>query len=300
MSTPFTSPTGRIVWGSPFTPTPVMDDKVKPPVQKTNADGSPMVEYSFGVAFRKDDPEFAAFWATLKAADRAAWPQFHDAAGQVLPGVKFADKLTDGDGRNTKGKLHSEKDGYAGHWVVKFASRYAPSCHQFVGGRWVQLSDPSSIKPGYFIRVDGTTQTNNSSDSPGMHRNPNMVALIGYGAEIARTNADPAASFGTAPAALPPGASAVPLAPSAPMPAAPGVPGVPQAPAAPMAPAPAAPAAPAAPVAPYDGYMVPPAPPVPAGPVMLPAANGVTYEAYKAAGWTDALLIAQGYMAAPQ
>jgi hypothetical protein len=45
----------------------------------------------------------------------------------------------------------------------------------------------------------------------------------------------------------------------------------------------------------------PPAPPVPTAPthVMLPAANGVTYEAYIAAGWTDATLVSAGYMAAP-
>lgn len=288
MSTPFTSPPGRMVWGSPFTPLPVMDDKVTPPVQKINADGTPMVEYAFGLAFAKNDPLFPAFWETLKAADRAAWPQFHGPDGQVLPGVKFADKLTDGDSRNTKGKLHSEKDGYAGHWVVKFASRYAPSVFQYVNDRWTQLTDPASVKPGYYIRVDGTTQTNGSTQSPGMHRNPNMVAMIAYGPEIVRTGADPSAAFGSAPAALPAGASAVPLAPSAPMPAAP------------VAPAPA----PAAPAAPYSGYMAPPpapaAPAAPAGPVMLPAANGVTHEAYIAAGWTDAQLITAGMMAGPQ
>lgn len=53
------------------------------------------------------------------------------------------------------------------------------------------------------------------------------------------------------------------------------------------------PAAPAAPV--------PPAPPAPAAPqhMMTPAANGVTYEAYKAAGWTDDALIQNGLMLPP-
>lgn len=56
------------------------------------------------------------------------------------------------------------------------------------------------------------------------------------------------------------------------------------------APAPVAPAAPAAPA--------PPAPQT-TGPQMLPAANGIPYESYKAQGWTDEMLIQHGMMAAP-
>jgi len=52
------------------------------------------------------------------------------------------------------------------------------------------------------------------------------------------------------------------------------------------APAPAVPNAPA-----YSGFMA-------TGPVMLPAANGATYEQFKAQGWTDEAMIAQGFMAA--
>jgi hypothetical protein len=32
---------------------------------------------------------------------------------------------------------------------------------------------------------------------------------------------------------------------------------------------------------------------------MLPAANGITYDAYKAQGWTDEQLVASGFMQAP-
>ena len=52
------------------------------------------------------------------------------------------------------------------------------------------------------------------------------------------------------------------------------------------APAPAVPNAPA-----YSGFMA-------TGPVMLPPANGATYEQFKAQGWTDEAMIAQGFMAA--
>jgi hypothetical protein len=52
-------------------------------------------------------------------------------------------------------------------------------------------------------------------------------------------------------------------------------------------------------VVPAPNFLAPPVAPVPAGPVhtMLPAANGATYEAMIAAGWSDALLVQHGMMA---
>lgn len=76
-------------------------------------------------------------------------------------------------------------------------------------------------------------------------------------------------------------------------------------------PAPAAtPAAPFAGAAPAQPWAQPQAAPVPVAPapvaapvapqqVMTAAANGVSYEQYIAAGWTDALLVQHGYMLAP-
>jgi hypothetical protein len=54
------------------------------------------------------------------------------------------------------------------------------------------------------------------------------------------------------------------------------------------------------PSAPAPGFAggPPAAPAAPAGPVMTPAANGVTYAAYIAAGWTDAQLIEHGLLVA--
>lgn len=102
---------------------------------------------------------------------------------------------------------------------------------------------------------------------------------------------DAAAAFGGAPPVpgapgYGPGAGAAGMAPPAPgygpSAAAPPAPG--------MAPPPAPPA-------PHPGFLAPP-PPVPAGPQMTAAANGVTREAYHAAGWTDEMLIANGLMTA--
>lgn len=283
MSNNFTSPTGRLVFGDAFKPSPVLDDNKKQKIDPVT--GAGLVEYVVGVAFNKQDPAWLAFKAELRQADRAAWPNFFQPNGELVPGVQFFDKIVDGDGRNKKGELRSSREGFAGHEVVTFASRFAPTCHAFENGRWVQITDPNAIKRGYYIRVDGTTATNNSQQSPGMYRNLNMIALIGYGQEIIG-GPDANERFGNAPPPLPPGASMTPVAPVAPMPA------VPNAPPTSTTQYPTNPPAPA-----YAGYMAPPpAPAAPVARVMLPAATAA-YEQYIAAGWNDDQLRAQGLMA---
>jgi len=126
----------------------------------------------------------------------------------------------------------------------------------------------------------------------------------------------PGAPAGYAPPPVPgmmPQAPAAAPASYAPPPGLPQVPGVAPAPLAPagFAPTPYAPApgAPAPiPVTPNPGFVqVPPPapapmapPPAPVAPVrqMTAAANGVTYEAYVAAGWSDAQLVQNGLMLA--
>jgi hypothetical protein len=270
MSTPYTSPTGRLVWGDPFTAQKVIDDITKQP--KRDAAGQEIYEYAFGVAYAKNDPLWPAFFKLLKDADRAAWPQYHDVNGQVLNGVKFADKITDGDGFNTKGKKRaSPGNGYEGHWVVKYGSRFAPAIHFWDGRQWVQMTDPKMLKCGDYIQVNGTTASNNSQQSPGMYRNASMVALYRQGVEIVK-GPDANEAFGA-----PPPGTQPPAPPSAPGPM-------------PQAGPPPAPAAPPP---------TPPAPPVQSTPIMLASANGIPYEQWRAQGWTDEQLIAAGHMAAP-
>ena len=93
----------------------------------------------------------------------------------------------------------------------------------------------------------------------------------------------------------------------APVAAAPAMPAAPPVPPGPPAGAPPVPGSVVPPAAPSQTFLTPGAPPVPpaapappappaAGPVMLPAAQGVTYEAFKAQNWTDEQLRAQGMM----
>lgn len=66
----------------------------------------------------------------------------------------------------------------------------------------------------------------------------------------------------------------------------------------PAAPAPIVAAPPALPVTPNPAILAVPAAPAAPARVMLPAANGATYEQLIAAGWTDAQLVQHGMMAA--
>lgn len=282
------SPTGRLVSGSPHKAEPVTNDDGTP---KLDLQGKPVLEYYLLVAFAKGDPAWLAYKAQLMAEDKTAWPQFFDAAGNVLPGVRFANKIYDGDGYNSKGKHNGAKDGWAGHEVVKFNSQFAPTVATWDGKQWVASLQADLVVPGDYIQVRASHKTNASNQTPGMYRNLEMVAFIGKGVPIT-FGVDPNEAFGGAPV-LPPGASHMPQAPAAPLPQAAGAPPAPATPA-------AAPTPPTSP--PYSGYMQAPpaAPPAPApsGPQLTPAgvATGHTYEQYRAGGWTDDQLRAAGYL----
>lgn len=341
-ATRFTSPVGRLVQGDLGKPQ-LTDQQGAPRIKKSGPNaGQPDPQYFIAVAFKKSfanwadeisqRTELGAFLAVLDAQARADFPHLFPVPGGpcVLP--TFSWKIVDGDGVDTAGKSNATKEGFAGHWVVRFSSAFAPKCFQqpnFAAHQ--QLPDASVIKRGFYIQVDGTVDGNKNAQKPGIYVNLDMVNWVGNGPEIV-SGPDASERFGAG-AALPPGASALPVgmlpagpgavAPAAPAAAAPAYP--PAAPAAPLAPAPAAPVyaaaaspvpaspapAPAAPVQPYAGYMAPapapaapaappPAPAAPAAPVgrqMTAAANGVTYEAYQAAGWTDDQLVQAGMMA---
>lgn len=286
-----TSPVGRLVQGDLDTPQD-KDAAGAPRVVKTGPNaGQPNPQYFIAVAFAKTDPAWPAFYSQLVAKAAEDFPNLFP-QGPTGPCIhpQFAMKVVDGDGVDTSGKSNASKEGFAGHWVVRFASSYPPRL--FHAGKYAaheQIQEKGAIKRGYFVRVNGTVEGNANAQRPGIYVNLDMVELSAYGPEIV-SGPDAAEAFGAAPAALPIGATAAPVTP------------LPVAAATPL------------PVTPYAGYMdpnavagavAPPppaviAPPSPiASPIraMLPAANGATYEAMIAAGWTDATLRQHGMMA---
>ena len=322
--TAFTSPVGRFVQGSLFELQTKDNQTGAPLTVKTGPNaGQPASRGFFAVAYAKDDPLFMPFYAQMQAEAKAAFPNFFDAAGNCTH-PNFSWKLMDGDGVDQNGKKNSEKEGFAGHWVLKFGGSYLPRV--FYVGRARpedQIKDPNLAPRGYFIRVIGSMKGNAPSNKPGLYLNPDIVEVCGSGPVIV-SGPDAAELLAQAPAmVLPAGAGALPGLPAVgAAPALPGMPAVAVAPA-PMAlpgsagalpgmPAVAAPLPVVAPALPAVAVAAPALPGLPTLPnhalvatvLATPvyqmsaeaAAAGFTREALNAQGHTDEVLLANGYM----
>ena len=303
--TPILTPVGRLVEGSLYKGQTTNKDGTPKVVKKGPNAGRPRVEFYFGVAFPKSSPQ--EHWArtpwgqVIWAVGHAAFPQGQAGSPQ------FAWKITDGDSAvpNKSGKKPCDKTGFPGHWVVGFSGGFAPAVWNKDGS--VELKDADLVKLGDYIQVSGTVAGNESTESPGVYMNHDMVAFAGVGERI--SSGPDAAEVGFGQAALPAGAQPVPATAMQTAMAAPLVPGhsAPPVPAAVYAPPPVVPVvavSPVVPVVPNQAFLaVPPGAPAPlppAAPVrrMNPSANGHTYEQMIAAGWTDQLLVQHGHMAA--
>lgn len=324
-----TSPVGRIVMGSLYDPS-TTDAEGKPLVVKTGPNaGQPRVNYFFALAIPKGaEPH----WAHTPWGQQI-WNVGNQAFPNAAQSPAFAWKIEDGDSQipNKKGRKPCDNEGWRGHWILKFSGGFAPKVYQQEGAGYVQVMQKDFCKPGYFVEVAFSVDGNGSQSQPGVYINHSMVCFRAYGPEISFGPDVASAGFGQS--ALPVGASLTPPAGAIPMPQAPaaapaayappalpgapvgyapppvpaGVPQIPGVAPAPLAPAgsvpmPSAPApvAPAPiPVTPNPGFVQVP-PPAPAIPVRQMTANaqGVTYEAYVAAGWSDAQLVQNGLMLA--
>jgi hypothetical protein len=291
---PFNTPVSRFVGGSLYQGS-TKDDKGQPRLYKTGPNaGQPRTDYSFGIAIPKTQPHWGTepgWGAAIWAEGHAAWP-----AGQTQR-PDFAWKIIDGDSTmpNKKMKKPCDQAGYPGHWVLWFSGTTPPRLATAIGNASPTWNDtPGFCNPGDYIEVRGSVSSNESDQTAGMYLNVDAVCMRGFGERIASTGVDLAgAGFGAAP--LPVGASATPVGqamPPAPVP----MPATPAA--APQPPAPVV----VVPNPAVLGVPVPPAaPPVPVplpSKVMTTKAAGATYESFAAAGWTDAAMIEQGYLAA--
>lgn len=286
MPTPVLTPTGRLVQGDFFKPN-TTDQQGNPLVIKSGPNkGQPRTDYFGALAFPKGQPATDAMIAlmvqqaaTSYAALFPRGPEPHNPAGNwgcSLP--KFSFKIMDGDGVDDNGKQNASKDGFAGHWVVKFSSGFAPQvwtrAKNLPDGHptkalnadpetLVQLlpTDAGLCKRGYYYRINGSFDGNGQQlpgGSPGLYTNYNLVELVAFGDEI--TSGPVAAEVFAAPAGA-----------TAPVPA----------------PKPAA-------------TVQPPEPGFPAD--LAKTANwpaGVTYQAMIANGWTPDTLVSGGYATRP-
>jgi hypothetical protein len=305
-------PIGRLVQGSVHEPK-TTNMEGQPLVTKSGPNaGQPRVEYFFAVAFPKTPG--VQHWANEPGWGADIWAFAHKAwPGGQTQRADFAWKIIDGDSTipDKKNVKPCDREGFPGHWVVRFGGGSAPKVVNKDGS--ATLADASMVKPGHFVQPFASITSNNSTQTAGLYMNHRIVAHSGYGPEI---NFGPdAASVGFGAAPLPAGASAVPVGGMAPPPPAGNAAPLPPAPSGATASPPPVPGAVANPPPPpvatppantgfvanaAAGGVAPPPPPVAAAPVrvMLPAANGATYEQMRAAGWDDATLIAHGMMQA--
>lgn len=307
---------GRIVQGQ-VKLKPKVDDQNRPVMDKSTPPKQ-VVECYIGLAVPKNSADWNTAWAAMYAEARgyAPWANLFDANGQMVL-RDFAWKYIDGDGVDAQGKPYSQREGFAGHYVLKLATRYLPKCYpagQY--GAAYEMAEPDKfIKCGDYVRAIIQVAPNEvqpgGQAKAGLYLSPSKLEHIGKGKEIESGGGMSAEEgFGKAgPAALPPGATPVgaytPAAAAAPvppgMPAAPVPPGMPAAAPAPVPPGMPGAAAPAPTLPPPTNAMPTPPPaaaPAPARTVVLApqyVAQGITVPGLHAQGFTDDVIVANGW-----
>ena len=357
---PIASPIGRIVEGDAWTAQEKdMDGQVRVIKNGPNA-GKPNPQYYIGLAVPKlvngaANPDFNSFYAFIDQVARGGWPNLFPNGGACVV-QDFAWKIRDGDGFIRKGKnagkSYAEKPGFAGHWIISFASSFAPEVIvETSPGVYAAITDKELVKRGYYVRVGASVSSNGSTQTPGLYLNLEKIELKGKG-EVIQAGLSAAQVFGGQPAGIvpegmqaltamdlagaPAGFGNAPAGQVAqagfPSPGGPATgfpqPGGPAQVAVGLPPAAFAPPATGAPINPagFPGVggpaplgvggpspalvaspiSAPPPPPAAqahsgfmgGAPVMLPAANGATYEQFLSQGWTEQQMIDGGFMAA--
>lgn len=287
-------PPGRMVFGNLYT----ASDKDGQGNLRLTREGKPKMTYDFGIAIPKAG---STHWAQTEWGKQIwefghkEWP---NGQGQRQD---FAWKIKDGDSQvpSKSGRKPCENTGWPGHWVVILSSSIAPRLYRIgANGQPEAFVEPDAIMPGDWIEAYINVASNGNLQNPGVYLNHSMVCFRGYdaagrivqGPRVENAGfgaAQVGASVQAAPGGVGMGAVPAPMA-TPPVTAATAT-TPPYTPAGVQAPA-GVPAVPGAPPAPSIAV----APP--AGPVMLPAANGVPYEAYRQAGWTDEQMRTAGYL----
>lgn len=326
-------PVGRLVGSNMYDPKMTNYDG-SPRIFKEGPDaGKPNPDYGCSIAIPKtpgvthwgNEPWGQQIWNK----GHADFPQ-GQASGQA-----FSWKITDGDSTalNKAQKRPCDNPNYRGCWVIHIASNTPPKIVNKDGSAYIL--EKNAVKPGYYVQANISVRGNDKPANPGVYVGLNAISLQAFGEEIVfgpdpsamgfgQNVALPAGAsavpvgYGAPGAAVPnaqpaiPGAVGAPAAVPGSVPATPSVPGA--APAAPVG-NPVAPAAPM-PATPNPGFVqgaiTPPAtatpiapgipPAAPAAPVaaqpmlvMTAKAGGQTADAFRAAGWKDADMVAQGY-----
>lgn len=319
VATKFNSPIGRMVFGDLYDPETEDFDGNPLVIKNGNDKGKPTVRYNVGLAVLKAPGE--THWAS-SAFGAIIWAQGHRDHAASAARDDFAWKVTDGDsakpGKPYKGKpskAPKDKAGFPGHWVFAFGGSNEPKV--LTADLSSYILEKGVVHLGDAIQIVGDV-IGNTGATPGvylnyrgiiwhgMHRDGRLVSnAIDLDELRKQLMGQTVPTYVVAGSATPTGTPAIPGAPVVPAtigsPPPPPVQQSQQVPQVPVQPAagfiPAIPGSvPAVPPAPGSTILPPPPPAAPTGPQMTAKANGNTYAAMIAGGWTEANLRAHGYM----
>lgn len=263
----FSGPEGRLVQGDAFEPQ-TKDQNGNPLVVKTGPNaGQPTQRWFMAVAYDKRHPETLPYLQKLAEIARAAWPAYFTAFNPNNPPLfgcshpRFSIKIMDGDGVDDNGKPNNTKEGFAGHWVVKYSSSFQAPGVWDIGNldEMARITDPRALQRGFYVRMFCSVETNGNDQRPGIYVNLSKVAIMRPG-PIIQTGPSAADAFGGSGPVITTDYTVHPTTP----------------------PAPALPSAPAAPVG-----------------LVATGKDGYTIEALRAGGWTDDQIVAGGYATRP-
>jgi len=284
-------PVGRLVMGSLYDPG-TKDYYGNDRVFKSGKDeGKPKPDFFFGLAIKKGtETSFnqSAWGKEIWAAAHELWPR----GDADKP--DFAWKISDGDDAtpNKDGYRPCDREGYAGHWIVKLSSAFAPPIWSNDISKRLSREDLEIVKGDYVhvaLEVSANQKVDNPRiENPGVALRHKAVCFVGRGEPIVLSAQVDPRELGMGSAKLPDGVM-------------PYVPGsdvakfVTQAPAPTLTPAPVPPSA--VQVTPHATILTPPPMPTPTpARVMTEKALGNSYEKLKLMGWTDDALVAEGMM----
>lgn len=188
------TPVGRFIMGDAFTGS---DKDFSTGRQRLDKTGQPKTTWFMGLAVPKNDPTWPEFWNLLTQVAMRDFP-----AGQ-FNNPDFAWKVIDGDAK------YPGKAECAGQYIIRMSTGFAP---QVVNTANQQIINPTDCKRGDYVRAYVSIRGNDDPNKPGIYVSHSMVQHVGFGEAI--LSGPDAATVFAQPAALPPGASATPVAPA--------------------------------------------------------------------------------------
>lgn len=182
------TPVGRLVQGSVFQGNTTNKAGEKLVYKSGSSQGQERLEYYVGIAIKKDNQEWANFFQKMVAIAKQDFPNYfvNGSIPNIGANSNFSWKITDGDGLDSTGQPYSNREGFAGCFILNAKTSFKPVVYD--NNKPVnQITD--GIKRGDYVRLICTIESNKGSASQkaGLYVNLHVAQLVGYGNEIFTT-----------------------------------------------------------------------------------------------------------------